>query len=820
VKEDTERIERLIAAMTLDEKAAMTAGSDLWHGTGVPRLGIPALKVTDGPIGARGDGVSGASAACFPAASALASTWNLALAEQVGAALGDEARSKGAQILLGPTINLQRTPLGGRNFECYSEDPWLTARLATAFVRGVQSRGVGACLKHFVCNDQERERHTLDVVADDRTLREVYLLPFELAIRDAEPWSAMAAYNRINGIHACAHRELLQRVLKEEWGFQGFVVSDWGASRSTVDDANAGLDLEMPAPSRTLGARLAEAVRAGRVSERTLDDKVRRLLRVTLWTGRLDAAAEQPERTEDRPEHRALARRVAAEGMVLLANRGLLPLDPARVRRLAVIGPNSEPGQIQGGGSAAVRPHYSMAPLAGIRRRAGSALSVEHELGCRTPKYAPELPRERLTPSKGDGNGLLYEVFRDPELRGEPIETRVVRHTRAVWFGRVTADLDTRRFGVRYSGTYVPQVSGDHLFGLLATAHARVRADGRELLAVDPSSPRGDAFFGLASAEARAELRLEAGTPVSLDVEFAREGEPGLSGLQFGVLEPEPYDRLARAEALARDADAVVLVVGTNDDWETEGNDRETLELPPPQDELCARVLAANPNTVIVLNTGAPVAMPWLSKAGAVLQAWFPGQEFGSALADLLFGDLAPSGKLPSTFPHRLSDVPAQSTPSEPGRLRYREGLRVGYRGYQVEGIEPLFPFGHGLSYTSFAYGALDAPRELRAGEELVARVPVTNTGARAGAEVVQLYVRALASRPPRPAAAELRAFAKLELAPGETRNAELVLEPRALASWDAEASRWSIEPGEYELLAGASSADIRTRARITVRSK
>ncbi len=815
--EATERIERLIAQMTLEEKVSMTAGSDLWHGTGVPRLGIPPLKVTDGPIGARGDGMSGASAACFPAASALASSWNPELAEQMGAALGEEARSKGAQVLLGPTINLHRTPLGGRNFECYSEDPWLTALLATAFVRGVQSRGVGACLKHFVCNDQERERHSIDVRVDERTLREVYLLPFELAVRDARPWSVMAAYNRINGVFACSHAELLGRVLKEEWGFEGIVVSDWGAARSTAEDANAGLDLEMPGPPRWLGPRLLDALRSGLVAERTVDDKLRRLLRVTLLSGRLDAAEESPERSEDRPEHRALARRVAAEGMVLLVNEGVLPFEPARTRRIAVLGPNADPGQIQGGGSAGVRAHYQVSPLAGIRRRAGRAIEVVHEPGCRTPKYAPQIPRERLAPPDGSGRGLLYQAFADPVRGGAPVQSRVVSHTRIGWFGTVTPALDTRRFGARYSGTYTPERSGVHQFGLLATADARLRVDGRELLAVASGEPRGDAFFGLASLERRAGLELEAGTPVALEVEFERDAaDPGLAGLQFGVLEPEPYDRIAAAEVLAAQVDAVVLVIGTNDDWETEGNDRESFALPPPQDELCARVLAANPRTVVVLNTGSAVAMPWLPRARAVLEAWFPGQEFGNALADLLFGDVTPSGKLPTSFPLRLEDVPGWTPSAETGRIRYQEGLQIGHRGLEARGTSPLFPFGHGLSYTSFRYGALEAPRQLRAGEPLVVRIPITNTGACTGAEIVQLYLRPLAPRLAAPGK-ELRAFAKLELAPGETRRAELRLHPRAFARWDAAAHCWIHETGDYELLAGSSSSDLRARVLFTL---
>jgi beta-glucosidase len=357
------RIEELLSAMTLEEKVSMVAGSGMWHSTPVERLGIPALKMTDGPNGARGDNVSGATSACFPVGSALASTWNVDLIEEVGKALGQEAKTKGAQVLLGPTINIHRTPLGGRNFECYSEDPYLTSRLAVHFTQGVQSEKVSACLKHFVCNDSEFERHTISSEVEERPLREIYLAPFEAGVKEAGALSVMSSYNKVNGTYAASHKDLLTGVLKDEWGFEGFVVSDWGGSLETIGNANGGLDMEMPGPARIMGKKLVAAIKAGEVDEATIDDKVRRILRVLIWSGKMDAPEEPAEESVDRSEHRSLARQAASEAMVLLKNEDVLPLVASKIKKLAVIGPNAKKGQIQGGGSSGVTPHYQSHPL-------------------------------------------------------------------------------------------------------------------------------------------------------------------------------------------------------------------------------------------------------------------------------------------------------------------------------------------------------------------------------------------------------------------------------------------------------------------------
>ncbi len=812
------RIEELLGQMTLEEKAAMTAGTGAWHSTGVERLGIPPIKMTDGPKGARGEGRAGTTSASFPVGVAMAATWDPELIRQVGAALGEEMKSKDAQVLLGPTVNIHRHPLAGRNFECYSEDPYLSGRLAVAFVEGVQGQGVGACVKHFVCNDSEFERMTISSEVDERTLREIYLLPFEMAVKGADPWTIMGSYNRLNGVYACGNRRLLTETLRDEWGFRGFVVTDWFAQKEdTATAANAGLDLEMPGPARDMGAKLLEEVRSGAVEEATMDDIVRRLLRITILSGRLDDPEEKPERSDDRPEHRALARRVAAEGMVLLKNdRGILPLDPSALRTLAVIGPNAEVGAFEGGGSSRVNPHYLVHPLEAIRERCIDQVKVVHERGCLIHMFTPEIDQARYAAgADGDGRGVTVAYFDSADCSGRPVYGRRVRQIGIRFLGPVPGVADAENFSCRWSATFTPDTSGIHTFGLTAVGMGRLLVDGTEVLDNWTDPRAGTWLYGMGSEEVTAKVEMEAGKNYQLAVEYARGGGPQNAGLRFGMVPPHPEDLMERAAAAASQADAAILVVGTTDEWETEGNDRADMALPGEQRELIERVAGANPNTVVVMNAGSPVEMDWLDQVPAVLQAWFPGQESGNALADVLFGDTNPCGKLPTTFPKRLQDSPAFfNYPGENGTVLYGEGIFVGYRGYDARDIEPLFPFGHGLSYTTFEYG--DASVATEGSDAVVVEVDITNTGSRAGCEVVQCYVRdvqARLSRPPK----ELKGFTKVSLGPGETATARIVLDGRAFSYYDPSRGGWVLEPGDFELLIGSSSRDIRTVATVTI---
>jgi beta-glucosidase len=796
--------------MTLDEKASLTAGADLWHTRPIPRLGIPALVLSDGPSGARGTSLAeGPSSASFPCGTALAATWNIELVERVGAAIAEDARTKSANVLLGPTMNLHRTPLAGRNFECHSEDPHLSARAAVAFIRGLQSRGVAACAKHFAANDSEFERMSISSEVGERALRELYLAPFEASVREAGVWSVMSAYNKLHGVYAGEHPWLLREILKSEWGFDGLVVSDWFGTHSTADAANAGLDLEMPGPGIHLGAKLADAVRKGDVAESVLDDSARRILRIAQRTGALDPAPSEPERAIDRPEHRALARRAAAEAIVLLANeRDALPLDPAQVRRIAVIGPNAENSVVQGGGSARVRPHYVVSALDGIRARVGAGVEVDFAPGCSSHKTTPALGARLLD------SALRVEYWNGPTAEGDPVLVRESRDAYFSWLGAFAKEVDPKAFRVRLRGRITPRESGAYTFSLVSAGRSRLFIDAA--LAVDNwTDPQpGEAFFGLGSAEVRADVALEAGRAVEITVEYSNEGRAMLGGLKVGCLPATPPDLLERAVACAARADAAIVVVGLNDEWESEGHDRADLELPGRQVELIERVAAANPRTIVVVNSGAPIRMDWLARVPAVVQLWYPGQECGNALADVLFGDVNPSGRLPQTWPKRIEDTPAfLHYPGENGRVVYGEGLFMGYRYYDAKRVEPLFPFGHGLSYTGFTYTDLRLARSsIAAGERVEIELDVTNSGSRAGQEVVQLYVHDLAARLARPEQ-ELRAFAKLALEPGETKTVEFALEPRALSYWDPERAGWVAEPGEFELRAGASSRDVRARA-------
>jgi beta-glucosidase len=736
----------------------------------------------------------------------LAASFDPELAERVGAALAEEARSKGAHVLLAPTVNIQRTPIGGRNFECYSEDPHLAARIAVGYVRGLQGGGVAACVKHFACNDTEVERHTSSSEVDERALREIYLLPFEAAVREAGAWSVMAAYNRVDGIHCTEHERLLGQLLRGEWGFDGLVVSDWFAVRSTAASARAGLDLEMPGPPRHYGAKLARAVRDGELPEATVDESVRRLLRLLARTGAFEAGAPREERAVDRPEHRRLVREAAAAGSVLLRNEdGVLPFDAALLRSLAVIGPNADVAVIQGGGSARVYPHYAVTPLEGIRARCGSAIEVVFERGCSNHRGVPVL----VPP-----DGLEVELFDGREAAGAPVLAQRAREGELLWLAPPAPLSSDRPFSARVRARFTASVAGSHRFALTSAGRSRLRLDGRERIDNWTRPERGTSFFGFGSREVTADLELRAGQSVALEIDFLHE-RPGIAGLRCGCLAPEPADAMQRAVAAARAADAAVVVVGLNEDWEGEGHDREGLALPGRQDELIERVAAANPRTVVVVNAGSPVAMDWIEQVPALLQLWYPGQEGGNALADVLFGDVDPGGRLPLTMPKRLEDTPAFAHyPPRNGVMAYGEGLFVGYRGYDRDGVEPRFPFGHGLSYARFEYGALRLDRErVRAGEPIGVAVELENASARAGSEVVQLYVGEREPSSPRPER-ELRAFAKLRLAAGERRTLRFALEPRALAHWDAVRRAWRAEPGEYEVAVGRSSRDLRARAR------
>jgi beta-glucosidase len=801
-------IEELVGKLTLEEKVRMVAGADHWHTQTVERLGIPAIKMTDGPHGARGgEGKRSPTSVCFPVGTAMAATWNTGLIERVGVALGQETQAKGAHILLGPTVNIHRSPLAGRNFECYSEDPYLTQRIAVAWIKGLQSQGVGACIKHYVCNDSEFERHSLSSEVGERALREIYLPPFKAAVKEARVWMVMAAYNRVNGVYASANAYTLNEVLKGEWGFRGFVVSDWRVTASTVPAANGGLDLEMPGPPQFMGDKLFKAVQEGFVSEQVLDDKVRRILGVVAKAGAFENPEEAPEKAVDKAEHRKLAREVAGEGMVLLKNEnGVLPL---KVKSLAVIGPNANVARIMGGGSSQVNPHYAITPLEGITNKCGDAVRVRYQPGCTNHKLIPVIDVKYLSPARGKGRGLYAEYFKNPDLSGEPVLTEV-SNVDFGWRFHFPSLVREDEFSARWTGTFTAPETGAYVFSLTSDGASRLYV-GDELV-IDNWAEQA----GAKDPELTTQLDMVAGQSYVIKVEYSRRGASPGGGLRQGCMRVLPDDAMARAAKLAAECDAALIFVGTNDAWESEGFDRPDMELPGAQVELVQKVAAANANTVVVLNTGSPVTMSqWIDQVPAVLQAWFPGQECGNAIADVLFGDVNPSGKLPTTFPKRLEDNPAYiNYPGESGKVFYGEGIFVGYRYYDRKKIEPLFPFGHGLSYTNFEYGNL----EVKAEAEVEVKVEVKNSGEREGQEVVQLYVRDVASSLVRPEK-ELKAFAKIALKPGEAKTVRFTLGQDALAYYDPRRRQWIAEAGEFQVLVGSSSRDIRARGTFELKT-
>ncbi len=815
-------VEDLLSQMTVQEKVAILAGMNDWYTVPVERLGIPSLKMSDGPNGARGAGgfTSGVKAACFPAEISLASTWNIDLLERVGQALAREAHLKGAQVLLAPTVNIQRSPLGGRNFECFSEDPYLSARLAVAYITGLQQEGVGASLKHYVCNDEEFERFSISSQVRERALREMYLLPFQAAVREAQPWTIMAAYNLVNGIPASQHRYLVTEILRQEWGFDGVVVSDWFYSvKSTAASVNAGLDLEMPSP-RWRGEKLLEAVERGEVTEATIESSVRRLLQLLAKAGLFEHREQGPEQALDLPEHRALIREAGAEGIVLLKNeRHLLPLQPEHVTSLAMIGPNAKVAQIMGGGSAQVNAHSAVTPFDGIMARVGDHVIVHYEQGCTNYKLVPLLESELLLAGmQGTEHGFAVEFFNTPDLTGTPVQREIQPKSELSWFGQMPAGVNPHQFSLRATGRFIPGESGDYTFGLISIGRSRLSIDGQQVIEKWTEQTSGGDFLGMGGKEAQATVTLEAGRASLLTLELAKSEEVPLGAVHLGCLRPVPADAIERAVALAAATDVAIVCVGFGGDWQSEGFDRPNMDLPGKQDALVEQVAAVNPRTIVVLNTGSPITMPWLEQVGAVIQAWYPGQECGHAIADVLFGDTNPSGKLTQTFPVRLEDTPTYlDFPGENGKIYYGEGLFVGYRYYEKRKIAPLFPFGFGLSYTTFAYSSLSlSAKEIGPDDTLHVSVDITNTGQRAGKEIVQVYVRDSQASLQRPEK-ELKAFAKVQLEPGERKTAKLSLARDALAYYDDSTHDWVAEAGEFEVLVGASSQDIRATATFTL---
>lgn len=799
-----QKIDDLLSQLTLAEKVALLAGKDMWTTVPNERVGIPQMKVTDGPNGARGGDMGGdITAACFPVGIALGATWNSELLHEIGTALAAETKSKGAHVLLAPTVNIHRGVLNGRNFECYAEDPYLSGQLAAAYITGLQAQGVAACVKHYVGNDSEFERHSMSSDIGERALREIYLPPFQTAVQQAQTWTIMSSYNKVNGTYVSECPRLLRQILKEEWGFDGAVISDWWGSYSN-NAAAGGLDLEMPGPARFLGPQLVEMVQNGELEEALIDDKVRRILRTMFRTGVFEQSELAPERADDRPEVRQLIRRAGAEAIVLFKNEAkLLPLDANKLKSVAIIGANARWTPIMGGGSAQVATHYAVSHLDGIKNGLGPNTAVAYTIGTLTTfKLLPKLDMSWTT-------NWTADIYTNYDLEGETAVQQTFAKAEIFPMNNMPSQIGDS-FSIRYSTQFRASENGRYTFSLVSGGLSRLLVDGQLLIDNWSQQSKSEMYFNQASSEVRGEIELHEGQTVTVTVEYSTRNA-GLRVLRVGCLPPVPENSIEVAAQLAANSELAIVFAGLSNEWESESYDRPHMELPGEQNALITAVAAANPNTIVVLNTGSPVSMPWIDQVTAVLQTWYPGQEAGNALADVLFGHSDPGGRLPQTFPVRIQDNPTYiNYPGENGHVLYGEGIFVGYRYYEKKEVAPLFPFGHGLSYTDFTYSNLRLNGDtFSPGDPIEVHVDIRNSGDRPGQEVVQLYVRDIQSKLVRPLK-ELKAFTKINLASGESQTVTLRLDESALTYYDPAKPGWVAEAGEFQILVGHSSQDIR----------
>ena len=804
-------IKQLIKDLTLEEKIELLSGFDAWQTNKIDRLGIPSIKMSDGPNGVRGDGNSGKSSACFPCAISIGSSWNLNLINTLGEELASEAKLKDVDVLLGPTINIHRHPLGGRHFECFSEDPFLTGKIAIEYVKGVQSKNIAACLKHFVGNDTEFERYTVSSNIDERTLREIYLLPFEMAIKEANAKVVMSAYNKLNNIYCSSHENLLIEILKDEWGFDGYVVSDWGAARDTVENAIGGLDLEMPGPAKSWGENLITAINDKAVPEDLINDKVKRILNVASFCKRFENPIRKPERDNDSKLKRKLLKDAAQEGMVLLKNDGILPLKKD-IKSIGIIGPNAEKAQIIGGGSATLVPYHESHPVSSFQNNFSEKTIVKSAKGCHTYRYLPEIDKS-LTKE----NGFLVEYFNVTDNKNDFISSKVLRGSKFWIFEGFAKDIigteDRPDIFVKFSCTYVPDISGEHAFEIFAIGKSKLLINNEEIIDNWTDPLPGDAFFAHGSSSKRGASHLEKDKSYQIEIQYKFEGN--FPAIYIGCQPPDKIDLLDEALKIAKEVDEVILLVGTNSDWETEGNDRVDFNLPGKQNTLIEKVLEINPNAIIVLNTGSPVNMPWVNKAKSILQSWYAGQEYGDALFEILTGLVNPSGKLPTTFPKHIKDTPAYSCyPGENLQMSYDEKLLIGYKWYDRKKIEPLFHFGHGLSYTNFEYSNLRISNSDK--NNFTCSFNIENVGDISGFEISQCYISFMNCDEDEPIK-KLQGFDKTYINSGEIKKIEICLDSKSFSTWDIKNHQWEIKKGVFNILIGSSSNDIKLKDSINL---
>ncbi len=796
-----QRAKNLLAQMTLDEKIAYIGGFNAFSIRAIPRLGVPELKMSDGPVGTRNDG----SATAYPAGIAMAATWDSALETQVGVMLGKDSRARGVHFLLAPGMNIYRAPMCGRNFEYFGEDPFLASRMAVAVIEGIQSQGVIATAKHYMGNNQEWDRYKVSSEIDERTMHEIYLPAFEASVKEAHVGAVMDSYNLVNGEHATQSYDLNTEILKKQWGFQGILMSDWEAVTDGVKAAASGLDLEMPDARYMNHKTLTEALANGKITMATIDDKVLRILRTALAFGFFDHPQKLPSIPLDNPEAHAVALKASEESIILLKNNGILPLQLDKYKSIAVIGPNVNPAVFGGGGSSLVQPFHAVSILDGITKLVGGKVHVSYAPGVQL--VGTILAETALTVDpEGTKPGALGQYFNNMEMKGEPAVTRVDSHISFDWGeGSYAPGQPVDEFSARWVAYFTPQSSGNFTFYIQGDDGFRLFVDDKPI--IEQWQYQGESISSK-------KLDLEAGRHYRIRIEYF-EGT-GQAKISFGIA-PKAAAPLEKAAALASSSDLVILGLGFNKSNEGEGADRN-FQLSEEQRDLVARVFALNKNVIVVLNAGGNVDMsPFAEKSSAVLHAWYPGQEGGTAIARVLLGNANPSGKLPVSFEMRWEDSPVHDSYYDKDNshlVKYSEGLFLGYRYYDKSAVKPRFPFGYGLSYTTFKYGDLKLTPFGK--DKLSVSFTITNTGKRDGAEVAQVYVSDGHAKVERPLK-ELKGFARVDLKSGEGRTVTVELNRRAFSYYDVSAGTWTLAPGKFQILVGSSSEKIELQGSTTI---
>jgi beta-glucosidase len=802
------RVNSLLAKLTLEEKIDLIGGVDGFYVRANENIGLPRLKMADGPVGVRNYGPSTVFGGI-----GLAAAWDPELASRIGATIGQDARARGVYFMLGPGVNIYRAPLNGRNFEYFGEDPFLSARTAVAYITGMQSQGVSATIKHFMGNNSEFDRHNTDSIIDERTMREIYLPVFEAAVKEAHVGAIMDSYNLTNGQHMTQNGPLNNDLVKKEWGFSGIIMSDWDATYDAVAAANGGLDLEMPSGKFMNRQSLLPAIKAGTVREATIDDKVRRILRIAIQFGWLDHDQTDPAIPLLNPAGKQTTLEAARAGMVLLKNDGnLLPLEKGRIKSLAVIGPDAYPAQPAGGGSADAKSFTPVSFLEGISNYLGDSVKVYYAPGIPT---LDEMARQTqfTIEAAGGKKGLKMEIFNNVNLTGPPAMVRDEQHVH--YEPAREGDVTNNNISIRWTGFFTPSVPGQYLAFVQGPGESggyRLYIDKKLML---DNWTQWYAFVG------EVPVTLAAG-PHEIEMDYRAERVWGKAVANLGIVRPETLVS-PEAKTLAARADAVIVAAGFNPESEGESGDR-MFRLPPAQDELINQIAAVSKNTIVVVTSGGGVDMaPWVDHIPALLEAWYPGQQGGDALAQILFGEFNPSGRLPISIERRWEDNASHDSyyPKAGGKkVEYSEGIFVGYRHFDKSSAKPLFPFGYGLSYTSFAYKNLmitpPSANQQGTDQQVILTFDVTNTGARAGADIAEIFVGDHHAPVPRPVK-ELKGFAKVNLSPGETKTVTVKLDRRSFSYFDVNQHAWTLAPGDFDLFVARSAADIELTGKVAL---